>query len=437
LNQLARLDAIKVISRTSVLRYAQNRPAIPQIAKELNADAVMEGSVRYAGDRILVTAQLIDPATDTHLWTQTYPGDLSDIEQIFAIQADIAMNVANALEAELSPEDRASLARMPTVSREAYELYLASRNRDLSEMTRAIALIERALELDPSFAEAWAQRAWLLATSQAGLPPGEAAQRLANAKRDALHAIELAPDSAGVRGQYAYVLTQQGAWIEARRAYDAMRALGGDPTEVGAVLQELSVGDFAAAKASGQAAYERDPLNPNALGFLLFSHGFLGESREEEQVYAKGTALFDDWLAGELAEFYLRLGRRDFEYVRRVASSPMAIALSEHVENPEAGAAEVRRLSSDKAYRSNIARINLALWAAFFGNDELALDLLTAALEQSRTNTYYMWMPLLERARQRPAFKTLVRDLGLVDYWQEFGWPPICQPAQGDDFACR
>jgi hypothetical protein len=304
-------------------------------------------------------------------------------------------------------------------------------------MTRAIALIERALELDPSFAEAWAQRARLQASSQAGLPPGEAAQRLANARRDALHAIELAPESPTILSAYAFVLTQQGDWIEAKRAYETMLSLGGNFADLNFVFHQLSVGDFAAAKATTQAVYERDPLNPDALGFLLFSHGFLSESREEEEVYAKGTALFDDWLTGELAEFYLRLGRRDFEYVRRMSVNRIAIALSEYIETSEAGAAEVHRLSSVEQYDNNVARIHLALWAAFFGDDELALDLLTAALEQSRTNTYYMWMPLLERARQRPAFKTLVRDLGLVDYWQEFGWPPVCQPAQGDNFTCR
>ena len=440
LNQLAKLKALKVISRTSVLRYAENRPAIPQIAEELNADAVMEGSVRYAGDRILVTAQLIDPATDTHLWTQTYPGDLSDLEQIFAIQADIAMNVANALEAELSPEDRTSLARMPTASREAYELYLASLNSAGNfDNARAMEQIERALELDPSFAEAWGHKALIQQNRQAGLPRGRGAELRANAKRDALHAVELAPNSAAVRVQYAYVLAQQGEWIEAKRAYDTARALGADPTSLGFILQQLSVGDFAGAKVSTQALYEKDPLNPNALGFLLFSYALLNESREEAETYAKGTALFDNWFVGNLAEFYFRLARRDFEHVRTPAFNYLGIndVMTAHLDSPEAGVAEIRRLDNDERYQNNVARIHLALWAGFFGDDELALGLVSAALEETRANTYYLWMPLLKRARHQPAFKTLVRNLGLVDYWQEYGWPEICQPTQGDDFACR
>jgi TolB-like protein len=434
LNQLAKLDAIRVISRTSVLRYAANRPAIPQIAAELNADAIMEGSVRYAGDRILVTAQLIDPATDTHLWTQTYPGDLSDLEQIFTIQADIAMNVANALSTELSPEDRTSLARIPTASREAYELYLASRSAlGLFDGTRAMELIERALQLDPAFAEAWAQKASIEATAQASLSPGSVAESFATARRDALHAVELAPDSAAIRGAYAYVLTQQGEWSEARRAYDAKRELGGDPIDIGLVFHQLSVADFAGAKASTQALNEKDPLNANTLAFLLLSYGLLGESRQESETYAKGVTLFDDWLVGNLFEGYFSLARRDFAEVRRIIRSPFVA----YLDTPEAGRAEVRRLASEEGNDSNIARIDFALWAAFFGDDELALELLAAALERSRINIYYVWMPLLERARQRPAFNALLRDLGLVDYWREYGWPEICQPTQGDDFACR
>jgi TolB-like protein len=441
LNRLAKLKSLKVISRTSVLRYAENRPPLPQIAAELNADAIMEGSVRYAGDRILVTAQLIDPATDTHVWTETYPGDLSDLEQLFAIQADIAMNVANALNAELSPEDRTILARMPTGSREAYELYLASLdNSQVLDLASAMEQLERAVELDPNFAEAWAAKAAAQVNYQALLPPEKGTELRANARRDALHAVELAPASAEVRGVYAFVLSQLGEWIEAERAYRATRALGGEPANGGNVFQQLSVGDFVGAKASTQLLVERDPLNPGSLAFLLMSHGLLGATREEIETYEKGEALFREWF-GVLFEFYFRLGRRDFEHVRAAVanSSPTELLRigGDYLDSAEAGLAEIRRLSGEAAYNTNVARVNLALWAAFFGDDELALSLVTAALKESRVNTYWIWMPLFERMRQLPAFKTLVRDLGLVDYWREYGWPEICQPTQGDDFACR
>ena len=102
LNQLTKLHNLSVISRTSVLRYEDSELSIPEIATELNVGAVMEGSVRYADDKVRITAQLIDAATDEHLWSEVYERDFADI---FAIQSDIAMNIANALEAEFSLEE--------------------------------------------------------------------------------------------------------------------------------------------------------------------------------------------------------------------------------------------------------------------------------------------------------------------------------------------
>ena len=102
LNQLVKLRNLNVIARTSVLQYANAPPSISQIAEELNVGAVMECSVRYAGDAILVTAQLIDPETNSHLWDNTYPGDLGDLSTVFAMQADIAMNIGSAVGAEFS-----------------------------------------------------------------------------------------------------------------------------------------------------------------------------------------------------------------------------------------------------------------------------------------------------------------------------------------------
>ena len=106
LNQLAKLRNLSVISRTSVLRYKDTDLTIPAIAAELHVQSVMEGSVRYAGDRVRIAAQLIDAKTDEHLWSEIYERDISDV---FAIQADIAINIARALEAAFSLAERESI----------------------------------------------------------------------------------------------------------------------------------------------------------------------------------------------------------------------------------------------------------------------------------------------------------------------------------------
>ena len=140
LNELAKLQNMNVIARPSVLQYADGQTPISEIAEALNVETVMEGSVQYADGRILVTAQLIDPVTSAQLWSDNYDREFADI---FDIQADIAMNIANALEAELLPAERERIARAPTDSPAAYALYLsaveASRSKRSAHRLRAYA----------------------------------------------------------------------------------------------------------------------------------------------------------------------------------------------------------------------------------------------------------------------------------------------------------
>ena len=156
LNQLAKLKNVSVIARTSVLPYGANRPPIPEIARALNVQSVMEGTVRYSGSRIRVTTQLIDAATGTQLWSETYDREFGDV---FAIESDIAMNVANALKAEFSEEERRAISKEPTVSDVAYTLYLRARTGS----PNAHALLDEAIRLDPRFALALGFKARLYA----------------------------------------------------------------------------------------------------------------------------------------------------------------------------------------------------------------------------------------------------------------------------------
>ena len=173
LNQLAKLDALSVIARTSVLRYADGKTSLPDIARELNVQTVMEGSVRYAGDNVRITAQLIDPKTGTQLWSEAYQRKFEDI---FAIQADIAMNIANALRAEFSLEEQREIERPLTTSPEAYALYLRTRTAALAS-DAVLALLDRAIELDPSFAAAYGRRAVIYSSMLTNTVFGNAVRR--------------------------------------------------------------------------------------------------------------------------------------------------------------------------------------------------------------------------------------------------------------------
>ncbi len=165
LNELAKIKDLHVMARTSVMRYADEQTPISRIAQDLKVQTVMEGSVQYANGRVRITAQLIDAATDAHLWSENYDRDFDDI---FAIQTDIATRIATALQAELTQTEQRMLDRSPTQSPEAYALYLKAITLSAmhgglevtDEMSaRFHGYLDEALALDPDFALAYASKA--------------------------------------------------------------------------------------------------------------------------------------------------------------------------------------------------------------------------------------------------------------------------------------
>ena len=158
LTALSKISALKVISRTSVMEYRGQTANVRQIAQELNAQTVLEGGVQRAGGRVRINLQLIDAATDEHLWAETYEREMS-VDNVFVIQSEIARAVAAELEAALAPEEAARIASVLTRDPVAYERYLKARETFASGgqegWTRSAQLYEEAVELDPGFVEAY------------------------------------------------------------------------------------------------------------------------------------------------------------------------------------------------------------------------------------------------------------------------------------------
>jgi len=221
LNQLAKLRNLNVIARTSVLPFATNRPPIAEIAATLNVETVMEGSIRYAGDRIRVTTQLIDSRTGTHLWSETYDRAFDDV---FAIESDIAMNVANAVGAQFSAEEQASIERPPTASAAAYALFLRARRGVRDD--EAHMLLDQALKLDPEFAMALGLKAALYSGRLANTAISTARDQTALEpliREYARRAIALDPDNPAAHAALAGLASNTWHWTEARES--SLRAL--------------------------------------------------------------------------------------------------------------------------------------------------------------------------------------------------------------------
>ena len=157
ISHLAEIEGLRVIARTSILQYKGTNKTVVEIAKELNVNTILEGSVRRAGDQVRVVTQLIDIKSDDHLWTQTYDKKLDDI---FAVQTDIAQNIAASLEAKLSTKVQEKLASSPTTDTQAYDYYLKGKEQyysyTMEGFRESVKFFSQALEIDPSYSLAYA-----------------------------------------------------------------------------------------------------------------------------------------------------------------------------------------------------------------------------------------------------------------------------------------
>jgi TolB-like protein/Tfp pilus assembly protein PilF len=285
LNQLVKLSALNVIARTSMQQYANTEKSIPEIARELNVETVMEGSVRYSGGRIRITVQLNDGVTGAHLWSETYTLDFDDI---FEIESDVAMNVANAVGAEFSLEEQLSIEEIPTDSPEAYALYLKSLTP-----SGGLTDLERALELDPNFALAHAQKALRHATRLSYSFDVDTVESERIALESAEKALELDPNLGIAYMALANVHEVYWRWGQAREAFELAYELSpNDPSVVNAYGRfKRSSRDYSNAIRVGARATKLDPLNTTQMNQLGIAYRYSGDSEAAAQIYRQMIVL--------------------------------------------------------------------------------------------------------------------------------------------------
>jgi len=195
LTNLSKIGELKVISRTSVMSYRGQTPNVREIGKALGVSTILEGSVRRSGNRVRVNVQLINTANDEHIWAEDYDRELTDV---FAIQTDLAQKIAAELQAKLSPAEKAQLTRKPTQNGEAYLAFVQAHDlmtrpdKFRSNTEKAEQLFERATQLDPDFAGAFAGLAWTEDWMYHSYDPSPARKEKARAAAE--RAIRLQPD---------------------------------------------------------------------------------------------------------------------------------------------------------------------------------------------------------------------------------------------------
>ena len=274
LNHLAQAENLRVIARTSTFALRDTKLDVTEIGKRLGVEYVLEGSVRRSGDRLRITAQLIDAASNSHAWSRTYDRTLDDL---FAVQDDIAGSVASALQVELT----GSAARAATQPGfEAYEQYLLGQanyyRRGPGDTERAIAYYRRAVEIDPQFARAWAALAGAYSLLNDASPGDEThRERQGEAAR---RAVELDPGLAVAQARLAQYLGRSGQSELAGEHFEKALALDpNDPLVLGfSTSRAMARGDLEAATGIWRRLVERDPLsqlNRHNLGIFLLATG--------------------------------------------------------------------------------------------------------------------------------------------------------------------
>jgi len=426
IGRLAGIHDLRVISRTSAMQFKNTQLSVPEIAKTLHVDAVVEGSVIRDGNRIRVHAQLIRAATDEHFWSETYDRELPDV---LALQSDVAQSIARRVEVTVTGEENARLRAARSVSPEVYDSYLKGRfgkNNSRAELERSIGYFEEAIKKDPTFAPAYVGLAAMydqLGTVFVGAPPFEARLRQTSAAQKAL---ELDPGSAEAHVLLGHVLQRRWQWANAEAEYKrALDLAPNDPAAVlGLALWLHCQGREEEAVTLSRHASELDPFGTpsTSIGLILFEARhyeeaiqsmrsvlalhpddagalwYLGfalvtEDRAEEAipVLEKAVALTDrgPGAIGVLIRAYAHAGRRD-EALK---------LLAELKERSETG------------YVPAGAFVNAYLG---LGDKEQAFVWLERGYqEQSNIMQFLKVHPFFDPIRDDPRFKDLLRRAGL------------------------
>jgi TolB-like protein/Tfp pilus assembly protein PilF len=431
LTNLARVGDLRVIARASVMPYRNTDRPVAEIAEELDVSHVLEGSVRRVGDRVRISAQLIDAGTNAQMWADSYDRRLEDV---FAVQSDIATRVAEALQAELTADVAERIEKAPTDDLEAYNLYLRGRyfwHRRTEEDLRASArFFERALKRDSGYARAWAglADAYSVLAFYDYLPPRKAYPRAKAAARRALAIDETLGEAHASLG---YVTLYHG-WDAARAEAAFRRAIELNPSYSVAhqwyANHLVATGRFDEAVREMSRAREVNPLSLIANGALGWVYYYAGRHEEAVEQCDRALEMDPDWDLGHLWKGLAleEMGRTDgaIASLRRAVDlserSGITVAALAHALASAGETAEARELLSDLVRAGHegryqpsfeIAKIHVAL-----GEPDEALRWLEQALEERSHSMVFLEVdPQLAPLRSVPRFRRLVERVGLLE----------------------
>ncbi len=428
ITDLAQISALRVISRTSVMAYKRVGKPLPQIARELNVDAVVEGTVLRSGDQVRITAQLIEAASDKHLWSHSYEGELRDS---LALQNRVASAIADQIRINLTPQEQAALKNLKVVNPEAYESYLKGRyfwNKRTGESLKvALAYFKQAIEEDPKYAQAYSGLADTYALlgdwQYAVMPPKEAFPK---AKAAAIKALELDSALGEAHNSLAFVLDGFDWDLEAG-GKEFQRAIELNPGYATAhhwYAWHLSLlGQYNEAVEEMKKAENLDPLsliiNADLAEILLLAHSY-----DESIQQSRKTIELDPNFAlahNQLAQAYLQKHMNQ-EAVAELQSavqlsggSPTCLANLARAYVVSGKRSEAEKLLGELKTRSTPAfsyAAEIAMIYASLGDSDQAMAWLAQGYEE-RFNPGVLLRPGFDPLRSDSRFQNLLHRIGL------------------------
>ncbi len=431
LNVLTHVEGLNVASRTSSFAFKGSTKNIQQIATALRVANILEGSVRKVGNRLRITAQLIDTSDDRHLWSDSYDRDMTDI---FQIQDEIANAIVSALTRELGIGLQAVSVQSATTSLDAYDLYLKARELFIARknLDTSWELLEKATEMDPQFARAWEALAAVHSVTSSWFP-GDGIDHSKLALAAAHTALEIDPDLSMAYAVIGMEFQTTGAGLTgAIKNLD--RAIENDQKNAtawlwrGIMLKDMGYMEMAAS--NFEQCLEIDAGYQNCRQHLAESLLALGkiesaiekfEATIEENFHSTDDAF---------VSYYVHTGQR------KMALLVAALSLREQFAPVKDWIEAIENPLEDQAFR--IARFNK--WGETHNIDMCDMGMVAIALQQESCfstleNTRLMWHPDTAYFRKKPAFKDFV-NLHFMSYWKENGFPPQCRPLDDGDFEC-
>ena len=427
ITELSKISALKVISRTSAMQYKGAKKPMPQVARELGVDALIEGSVLREGDQVRITVQLIHGPCDHHLWAQNYQRELRGI---LALHGEVARAIAREIEIKLTPQEQRRLASARPVNPRAYELYVLGRHywsrRTIDEYKRGIESFRKALEVDPGYAAAYAALAdtYMILGEQGGLPQREARSLAEAAIRKALELDETLADAHASLGQWK--LHYEWNWVEAEE--ELQRAITLNPGNARAHDLYGRLLGFAGRFEEGvrklQRARELDPLSD-----IVNAH--LGQIYIYARQYDRAAEQLQKTLEinpshaltlHNLGELYLAQGRfaeaaKELEKPVEHSGEPSAhyVAILGYAyagANRKQDAVKILNDLNRRSKQGLVSAFDMAILHVALGEKERALNWLEQGYEQRDSWLVELkaW-PWFDSLRDNPRYQDLLRRM--------------------------